>query len=136
MYEVVPRPITADEVLRAVEHEDAGGLVTFTGRVRRHSRGREVVRLEYEAYVPMAVATLRDLGEQAAARWPGVRCAIAHRIGVLAIGDVAVAIAVAAPHRAEAFEACRWLIDRLKEVAPIWKKEVDTTGETWVGLGP
>ena len=136
MYEVREAPISTEEVIRAVESERAGGIVTFTGVVRAHSRGRTVVRLEYEAYVSMAEKVLRRIGEEIEARWAGTQVAILHRIGTLQPGEIAVAIAVAAPHRAEAFEGCRHAIERLKEDVPIWKREVFTDGSEWRGLGP
>jgi molybdopterin synthase catalytic subunit len=113
-----------------------GGIVTFTGQVRRHSRGKEVERLEYEAYADMAEKVFRELCEQIEAEHSGVRLAVEHRTGTLQVGDIAVVIAAAAPHRAEAFAACRAMIDRLKETAPIWKKEVSPDGQEWIGLGP
>jgi molybdopterin synthase catalytic subunit len=110
--------------------------VTFIGKVRRHSQGREVVRLEYEAYVDMAERVLSELCLELAQEFPGTRVAMEHRVGALKISDVAVIIAAAAPHRDAAFTVCRAAIDRLKERAPIWKKEVGIDGEVWVGLGP
>lgn len=136
LFRVVDRPPTLEEVVAAVRHEARGGVVTFTGLVREESRGQQVVRLTYEAYVAMAERVLADVGRQAEERWPGVRLAIVHRVGVLLPGDVAVCIAAAAPHRAEAFEACRFAIERLKLDAPIWKRETYLNGESWVGLGP
>jgi molybdopterin synthase catalytic subunit len=128
--------ISFDRAVRAVERPDAGGVVTFTGMVRRQSHGREVVRLEYEAYGAMVEKVLRELCVELEREFEGVRVAVEHRVGVLSVGDVAVVIAASAPHRAEAFEACRAAIDRLKERAPIWKKEISADGEEWVGLGP
>ena len=136
LFRVVERPPTLDEVVAAVRDAARGGLVTFTGVVRQESRGRQVVRLTYEAYVPMAEKVLAGVGAEAEERWPGVRLAIVHRVGVLQPGDVAVVIAAAAPHRSEAFEACRFAIERLKRDAPIWKRETYQDGEEWVGLGP
>ncbi|MGA3229635.1 MAG: molybdenum cofactor biosynthesis protein MoaE, partial [Candidatus Binatus sp.] len=100
---------------------------------RRDNAGRVVIRLEYEAYEPMALSEMRKLAAEAGARWKIVRIAIAHRIGVVEIGETSVAIAVSAAHRAEAFEACRFAIDRLKEIVPIWKKEHFEGGEIWIG---
>ena len=128
-------PLSLDEVVRAVSHGGAGGVVTFTGAVRGQSRGKQVVRLEYEAYVPMAERTLAAIASEIAAAHEA-RVAIVHRIGVLAVGETAVVIAASAPHRAEAFAACREVIERLKREAPIWKKEITDDGEVWVGLGP
>lgn len=133
---VVARPLDLREVLAAVEGPGRGGVVTFTGTVRADSRGRTVVRLEYEAYAPMAEAKLREIGEQIERTWPGCRIALAHRIGRLEVGEAAVVIAAAAAHRAEAFAACQRAIDRLKAEVPIWKKEVYADGEVWVGMGP
>jgi len=104
--------------------------------VRNETRGRRVARLEYEAYAPMAERTFAKISQEAAEKWPGVRLAIVHRTGTLVPGDWAVVIAAAAPHRDEAFLACRHAIDRLKQDAPIWKREVYEDGEVWVGLGP
>ncbi len=136
MYEVREVPISTEEVLAAVHSDGTGAVVTFTGVVRAQSRGRAVLRLEYEAYVPMAEKVLRAIGDEIAERWPGARTAVLHRIGTLHPGEVAVAIAVAAPHRAEAFEGCRHAIERLKEDVPIWKREVFRDGSEWRGLGP
>jgi molybdopterin synthase catalytic subunit len=135
-YRVTEDPLSLDEVVRAVTTPAHGGLVTFTGLVRRESRGKQIVRLEYEAYVPMAERALRAIGDALGQAWPGVRVAIVHRVGRLSVGEAAVAIAVSAPHRAQAFEACRAAIDRLKESVPIWKKEIAEDGEEWIGLGP
>jgi molybdopterin synthase catalytic subunit len=107
--------------------------VTFAGTTRRDNVGRRVLRLEYEAYEPMALSEMRKLADEAGQRWQIVRIAIRHRIGVVEIGQTSVAIAVAAAHRAEAFEACRFAIDRLKEVVPIWKKEYFEGGTVWIG---
>jgi molybdopterin synthase catalytic subunit len=133
---VVDRALSLDEVVHAVEGPGAGAVVTFTGAVRDSTAGRPVLRLEYEAYAPMAEAVLSRVGSEVADRWPGSRLAIVHRVGVLTPGELAVVIAAASPHRAEAFDACRHAIERLKVEAPIWKKEVFTDGSSWVGLGP
>lgn len=135
-YRVTDEPLSLDEVVRAVTTEEHGGVATFTGVVRRHSRGKRIVRLEYEAYRPMAERKLAEIGAQLATELPGVRLAIVHRVGALAVGDAAVVIAASAPHRAAAFDACRAAIDRLKESVPIWKKEIADDGEEWIGLGP
>jgi molybdopterin synthase catalytic subunit len=110
--------------------------VTFIGAVRNRARGRDIRHLEYESYPEMAEREMQRIADTAAERWPGTRVAIAHRAGHLEIGDLAVVIAAAAPHRAEAFEACRYAIDTLKECVPIWKKEVATDGEYWVDDRP
>ena len=128
--------ISLDRCLAAVMTAEMGGVVTFTGVVRRHSRGMTVEHLEYEAYGAMAVKTMMSLCEEIEAEVPGARIAVEHRVGHLVVGDIAVVIAAAAPHRAEAFTACRAMIDRLKDRVPIWKKEVGDDGEEWIGLGP
>jgi molybdopterin synthase catalytic subunit len=111
-------------------------VVTFTGVVRGQSRGRRIVRLEYEAYRPMAERTLAEIGDAIRRELPGVRLAMVHRVGRLAVGELAVVIAASAPHRAAAFDACRAAIDRLKQSVPIWKKEIADDGAEWIGLGP
>jgi molybdopterin converting factor subunit 1 len=126
-------PIDVAALEREVSDPAAGAVVTFAGTTRSDNAGRKVTRLEYEAYVPMALSEMRRLAREAGERWKIVRIAIAHRIGVVEIGETSVAIAVAAAHRGEAFEACRFAIDRLKEVVPIWKKEHFQGGEVWIG---
>src|SRR5205823_5363297 len=111
----------------------AGATVTFTGMTRNENAGRRVIKLEYEAYEAMALSEMRKLAHEAGARHPIVRIAICHRIGVVNIGETSVAIAVSAAHRGDAFDACRFAIDRLKEIVPIWKKEHFEGGEVWVG---
>jgi molybdopterin synthase catalytic subunit len=130
------RPLDAAAVAARVAGPDAGGVVSFVGAVRDSARGRAIHHLEYEAYPAMALEEMEKICADAERRWPGVRVAIAHRVGHLAIGDLAVVVAAAAPHRAEAFEACRFAIDTLKENVPIWKKEVATDGEYWVDDHP
>ena len=125
-----------EEVVRAVDGHERGGLVTFTGTVRSETRGRKVRALSYEAYPGMAERAMEAIGREIESRWPGSRAAIVHRVGTLVPGDAAVVIAVSAPHRAAAFEGCRHAIERLKADVPIWKKERFEDGEEWVGLGP
>jgi molybdopterin synthase catalytic subunit len=126
------RPLDVAEVIRRVAGPDAGGIVTFLGTVRDRARGREIRRLEYEAYGEMAQAEMERIAAEAARRWPGARVAMAHRTGNLVVGDIAVVVVAAAPHRVEAFEACRFAIDALKRSVPIWKKEIATDGGYWV----
>ena len=125
-------PLDVGAVVARVMGPDAGGLVTFVGAVRDASRGHDIRHLEYEAYAGMAEREMEKIADEASAQWPGTRVAVAHRTGHLEIGDLAVVIAAAAPHRGEAFAACRYTIDTLKERVPIWKKEVATDGEYWV----
>ncbi len=133
---ITAAPLVLADVIAVVEGPDRGGIVTFTGVVRRQGQRTDVVRLEYEAYTEMAEQVLADIADEIEREWSGTHVAIHHRVGGLAVGEVAVAIAVAAAHRAEAFDACRAAIDRLKRRAPIWKKEIGESGEAWIGLGP
>ena len=121
-----------EEVAARVEGPDAGGVVSFIGRVRNHARGHSIEHLEYEAYPAMAEREMEKIVDAAAEKWPGTRVAIAHRVGRLAIGDAAVVVVAASAHRGEAFEACRFAIDTLKVTVPIWKREVATDGAYWV----
>ncbi len=130
------QPLSLDRCIAAVTGPDVGGIVAFTGLVRRRSRGVTVEKLDYEAYGTMAVREMTRLCDEIESEIAGTRLAVEHRVGTLAIGDLAVVIAAAAPHRAEAFTACRAMIDRLKDRVPIWKKEYGEDGTTWVGLGP
>ena len=129
-------PLSLAEVVTAVEHRNAGGITTFTGNVREASRGKIVTRLEYEAYPAMAVAAMDAIALAVEAEIPGSTIALAHRVGRLEIGEAAVIIAASAPHRDEAFRACREVIERLKRDVPIWKKEFDSEGGEWIGQGP
>ena len=126
------QPLLEAEVAARVRGRDAGGVVTFVGAVRDRARGRDIEYLEYEAYAEMAEREMLKISDECTERWPGTRVAIAHRTGHLDIGDIAVIIVAAAPHRAEAFDACRYAIDTLKERVPIWKKEVASDGQYWV----
>lgn len=129
-------PLSLARQLAKVEHAGAGGIATFTGNVREHSRGKQVVRLEYEAYPAMALRVMDAIALAIEHEIPGTRVAIAHRLGTLQIGESAVVIAASAPHRDEAFRACREAIERLKQDVPIWKKEFDAEGGEWIGQGP
>ncbi len=126
-------PVDIEALERAVADPSAGATVTFAGTTRNGNAGRRVLRLEYEAYEPMALNEMRKLAREAGERFKIVRIAIQHRIGFVDIGETSVAIAVSAAHRAEAFDACRFAIDRLKEVVPVWKKEYFEGGEVWIG---
>jgi len=130
------QPLNAQQAITAVNHESAGAVDVFIGTVRNKTQDRPVVRLDYEAYDSMAIAQMRKLAEETASRWPVTGIAIHHRKGVLQIGDIAVVIAVSTPHRQEAFEACKYTIDTLKERIPIWKKEIFEDGEVWVAAHP
>ncbi len=136
LVDLVEEQIAAARILDFVSgHPQLGGIVTFTGATRRDTgpEGRTIERLEYEAYASMALQQLERLAREAKRRWSAGRVAVVHRHGSVPPGDASVMIAVACEHRAEAFEACRWLIDTLKKDVPIWKKDVFADGEVrWV----
>jgi molybdopterin synthase catalytic subunit len=134
LLEVREAPLSVDEVLAAVSDTGMGGVVVFIGTVRDADEGREVQALAYSAH-PSAGTVLREVAEQVARAHPGTALAAVHRVGDLAVGDLAVVVAASAPHRGEAFAACRALIDDLKGQVPIWKNQVFTDGsQEWVGL--
>jgi molybdopterin synthase catalytic subunit len=135
-YVLTSDPLDERTVADSIAASASGAVVTFAGRVRGRSRGRTVTRLEYEAYPEMAVETFARIGDEATAKFGVEAIAIHHRTGVLAVGETSVVIAVSAPHRAAAFDACRFAIDRLKQVAPIWKKEHFEDGAVWVDDRP
>jgi molybdopterin synthase catalytic subunit len=133
--DVVTEPLSERAIADAVAHPGAGGIALFSGVVRDQTGGRRVKFLEYEAHAPMAAAKMREIAAAIRSRWPGVmRVALVHRIGRLEIGESSVMIGVSSPHRREAFEACHFAIDTLKETVPVWKKEYFEDGEVWVGL--
>lgn len=129
-------PLSSDQVIAAVSHENAGGINVFIGNVRKQSRGLTVTHLEYEAYPDMAVKAMDAICKAIEQEIDGAKVCIHHRYGRLDIGEAAVIIAASAPHRAPAFDACRKAIERLKQDVPIWKKEFDEDGGTWIGQGP
>ena len=120
------------ELVCAATHASDGGVVTFEGVVRDHARGKRIRYLEYDAYPEMAEERMTAIATEVAARWQTDHVAIVHRIGRLEIGECSVVVVIACPHRAEAFDACRYAIDTLKTTVPIWKKEVAEDGEEWV----
>jgi molybdopterin synthase catalytic subunit/molybdopterin converting factor small subunit len=134
-FRLTESPIDFVAVVREVEDERAGAIATFLGTVRAESRGRKVVRLEYEAYEGMAENVMADLAGELQERYELCAIAIAHRVGVCEIGEASVAIAVSAPHRQDALAACRDAIGTLKQRVPLWKKEVYEGGEEWIGRG-
>ncbi|MDB5090618.1 MAG: molybdopterin synthase catalytic subunit [Mucilaginibacter sp.] len=115
---------------------ESGGIDVFIGTVRNTTKGKKVIKLEFEAYEPMAIAEMEKIAKQAFEKWPVQRVLIHHRTGVLEVGEVPVVIAVSAAHRAAAFDACRYIIDTLKQTVPIWKKEIFEDGEVWVAAHP
>jgi molybdopterin synthase catalytic subunit len=128
-------PLSLEQVATEVASDDAGAIATFVGTTRRQSRGREVVRLEYEAYEGMAEAEMERIANELRERHDVLDVAIHHRIGPVEIGETSVVIAVSAAHRAAALEACREAIDTLKQTVPLWKKELYVGGEEWIGQG-
>jgi molybdopterin synthase catalytic subunit/molybdopterin converting factor small subunit len=133
LFEITPDPLSADAIAAKVVAPETGAAVVFVGTVREWTKGKRTVRLEYEAYPEMARRELERIGREISERWPGARTAISHRTGVLGIGEASVVIAVATPHRADAFDACRHAIERIKQIVPIWKKEIWEDGEEWIG---
>jgi len=132
MVTLTTHKIDIDDVLKQVEDHGTGAVALFIGRVRNHAEGKAVLAMDYEAYPEMAKKKLRDVVQLTSQKWPVSKMAIVHRTGNLQLGDVSVAIAVATPHRADAFEACRFAIDTLKKTVPIWKKEHFADGQSWV----
>jgi len=120
----------------SVQSPDSGGIDVFIGTVRNATKGKAVVKLEFEAYERMAVKELQKITDHAMQHWPLHKVVVHHRTGTLQVGDVAVVIAVSAAHRDAAFDACRYIIDTLKQTVPIWKKEVFEDGEVWVAAHP
>src|SRR5262245_22324725 len=134
-FRLSPEPLSLDAAVREVASDDAGAIATFTGTVRRRSRDRTVLYLEYEAYEGMAEEVMADLAAELKGRHDLGDVAIHHRVGRVEIGEPSVVIAVSAAHRAAALAACREAIDQLKETVPLWKKEVYDGGEEWIGRG-
>ncbi len=128
-------PLSVDDAVREVASPEAGAIATFVGTTRSHARGREVVRLEYEAYEGMAEAEMERIAAELRERYALVEIAIHHRVGVVDVGETSVVIAVSAAHRSDALSACRDAIDTLKATVPLWKKEVYAGGEKWIGQG-
>ncbi|WP_141500372.1 molybdenum cofactor biosynthesis protein [Paenibacillus luteus] len=137
-YVITPDAISSDAVLAKVIVPEHGAAIAFVGTTREWTQGQRTVRLEYEAYEPMAIATMKQIGDEIAERWQGALCAISHRIGVVGLAETSVVIAVSSPHRNSCYEASRYAIERLKQVVPIWKKEIWEDGSEWKGhqLGP
>ena len=131
-FHIGPEPIDLAKLTQAVADDAAGAVVTFSGAVRNHSRGKSVTMLEYEAYVPMAEEVLAKIANEMAGRWQLCGVAMTHRVGELPVGEVSIIIAVSAPHRQEAFSAAAYAIDRVKEILPVWKKEYAEDGASWV----
>ena len=133
MFEVVDQPIDEQAVAGSVADPGAGAVCTFSGVVRDNSKGKRVLYLEYEAYPEMAIKQMQLIADEIRQQWGITHVSMVHRTGRLQIGEASVCIALSAAHRGEAFEACRYAIDRLKQIVPVWKKEVWEGGEYWVG---
>lgn len=132
MIKITDKPIDVNEVIAAASNKGAGAVNVFIGTIRDHALGKKVVRLEYEAYEPMAVSETQKIVDEAKKKWELAGFAISHRTGTLVPGEIAVAIAVSTKHRHASFEACQFIIDRLKETVPIFKKEFFEDGGVWV----
>jgi molybdopterin synthase catalytic subunit/molybdopterin converting factor small subunit len=129
-------PIDSEQLIRDAKQGEDGAVVVFDGIVRNHSRGRQTLHLDYEAYEEMALSQLRELARKARERFAVRHVTLVHRLGRLAVGETSVLIVVASAHRAQAFDACRWLIDTLKTTVPIWKKETFVDGAVWAAGEP
>ena len=130
---ITDKNIDVDEALQSVLDEEAGAVVIFVGTVRNFSEAGKVKQLEYEAYESMAEKRIREIIEDAKKKWPLTKVYVRHRVGRLKLKEASVVVSVSAPHRKEAFESCRYIIDTLKKEAPIWKKErLAEGGERWV----
>jgi len=130
--ELTREPLDLARLVSEVSDPSCGGIASFLGVVRNLDEGRNVMALEYDAYDALAMAQLRAVADEALVRWPDARIAVQHRAGRLVVGEASVAIAVACPHRAEAFACCRHVIDRVKEAVPIWKREESPEGARWL----
>ena len=129
---VTAAPLELDNLVGFVSRAGHGAVTSFTGIVRNANQGRRVTHLEYEAYAPLAIKALEQIHREVVERWPGTEAAVHHRIGRLEIGEASIVIAAASPHRADAFAACRYVIERVKQIVPIWKHEFFEGGEVWI----
>ena len=134
--QISAEPLNIQTCIDWVMLPESGGIDVFIGTVRNATKGKAVLRLEFEAYEKMAIAEMEKIVAEAISKWPIQRLLIHHRTGTLAVGEVPVIIAVSTAHRAAAFEACRYIIDTLKQTVPIWKKEIFEDGEVWVAAHP
>jgi molybdopterin synthase catalytic subunit len=135
LFAIGPAPLALEPLVSAVASQSDGvdgAIATFLGLVRNHNQGRRVQYLEYEAYEPLALKAFARIDEEVRGRWPGMRMALHHRTGRLNIGDASVAIVTASPHRGDAFAACRYVIERVKQIVPVWKREYFEGGDVWI----
>ncbi|MDW3647267.1 MAG: molybdenum cofactor biosynthesis protein MoaE [Bacteroidia bacterium] len=130
------KPLELEKITQMVTDDGCGAIDIFVGTVRNQTKGKPVLKLDFEAYEKMAISEMAKLAEEASERWPVKKMAIHHRVGTLGIGETAVIIAVSTPHRNASFEACKFVIDTLKQTVPIWKKEIFEDGEVWVAAHP
>jgi molybdopterin synthase catalytic subunit len=136
MIEITNQPIDVQKIILAASREEAGAINTFIGTVRNNTSGNKVIRLEYEAYEPMAVSEIQKIITLASEQWKLTGFAVSHRVGILIPGEVAVVVAVSTPHRKDSFAACQFIIDSLKQTVPIWKREFFENGNEWVSAHP
>lgn len=134
--QILDQALSLDPCYRFVASPACGGIDLFVGTVRNATKGKEVISLEFESYIPMALAEMTKIAQTIIEKWQANSVSIHHRVGKLGISDIAVIIAVSAPHRAATFAACQYAIDTLKETVPIWKKEIFKDGEVWVAAHP
>lgn len=132
-FAISKEPLRPEKLIELVTDPRCGAVLTFIGTVREFTHGKQTISLSYEAYEPMAIAKMKQIAAEIEQRWPGTKVAMHHRIGDLSIEEIAVVIAVSTPHRNESFEAGRYAIERLKEIVPIWKKEIWEDGSEWKG---
>jgi len=135
LFAIGPAPLALESLVSAVASESDGvdgAIATFLGLVRNHNQGRRVQYLEYEAYEPLALKAFARIDDEVRGRWPGMRLALHHRTGRLGIGEASVAIVTASPHRGDAFAACRYVIERVKQIVPVWKHEHFDGGDVWI----
>jgi molybdopterin synthase catalytic subunit len=133
LFEIAHSPISVEKVINKVSRREAGAITTFIGTVREFTKGKKTLSLEYQAYEPMAVKMLSQIGDEIQKKWPDAITAITHRVGKLDITEIAVVIAVSSPHRKTAYEANEYAIERIKQIVPIWKKEFWEDGTKWIG---
>ncbi|MEO9964922.1 MAG: molybdenum cofactor biosynthesis protein MoaE [Reichenbachiella sp.] len=136
MIEITKEKIQVSRLIAAVSDPGAGAIDVFIGTTRNNTASKQVIKLDFEAYEPMAVKELQKIVDRAKRKWPILKYAVSHRIGVVEIGEEAVVIAVSTPHRQAAFESCKFIIDELKLTVPIWKKEIFEDGDVWVAAHP
>lgn len=134
--QLTDQPLSTPNCQEFVATGESGGISIFVGTVRNQTKGKTVLRLEFEAYKPMAISEMTKIANQITKDWPAHKVAIHHRVGTLKIGEIAVIIAVSCAHRNAAFEACQYAIDTLKKTVPIWKKEIFEDGDVWVAAHP